>query len=634
MCGITGILAFTEEGKKYLDKIDDAVKSLHHRGPDGHGVFRHGNVALGHTRLAIIDTSEAASQPFTSGDGRYTIVFNGEIFNYRELRAELEREGYKFRSQSDTEVLLTLYSKDGKECLKKLNGFFAFAVYDNNDSSLFLARDRFGEKPLYWGRTENSSALYFSSEIQALYALGISKTIDLTATFCYFQLNYIPPEPWSIDSKISPLGAAHCAQVFSDPSFPTVFYKPWLIKPKPAPSWTGSYDKAVLLLREKLELATNRRLVSDVALGSFLSGGVDSSIIAAIAKKSKSDIQTFSIGYADEPYFDETRYANMVSKHLGTKHHVFSLTSNDLLASLHSFLENIDEPFADSSALALNALSKETRKHVTVALSGDGADELFAGYNKHAAEWRIRQNLFSSKLIKAGSPIWTLLPASRNSNFGNKVRQLRKFATGMSMSAADRYWNWASITGEEEVRKLIVANERDLISFASHKDNLVHFLKEESSLNSVLEADMNMVLQGDMLVKVDRMSMLNGLEVRPPFLDHEVVDFALSLPSEYKIDKNDRKKILKDAFRELLPAEIFSRKKKGFEVPLLKWFRGDLRGMIDELLDEKFLKEQNLFHPAEVKNIRKQLYSSDPGDSAARIWGLIVFQSWWKKYLG
>jgi asparagine synthase (glutamine-hydrolysing) len=632
MCGITGILAFTEEGKKYLDKIDDAVKSLHHRGPDGSGVFRHGNVALGHTRLAIIDTSDAAAQPFTSSDGRYTIVFNGEIFNYKELRAELEKEGCTFRSRSDTEVLLTLYAKEGDNFLNKLNGFFAFAIYDSENSSIFLARDRYGEKPLYWGYSENSNAFYFASELRALYKLGVKPRLDHSALYAYLQLNYIPPaRPWSIDYRIRQLKCGTTALVKNGEKHPEIHLSDWYKHDaEPTPP---DYESSKSQLRAILDAAVQRRLISDVPIGSFLSGGVDSSIVSALAIRYKPKLQTFSIGFADEPYFDETEFAQKVAKHIGSQHHVFKLTNVDLLETLHVFLNNLDEPFADSSALAVNALAKYTKKHVTVALSGDGADELFGGYNKHAAEFRAREKSISNSLIKAGSFLWHALPASRNSEFGNRIRQLRKFSSGLKLNSKDRYWLWATLASQREVSSLWRGGAELYSSFDHQKKYLLDGIQNNEDMNEVFRKDVEMVLEGDMLVKTDRMSMQHGLEVRSPFLDHDVMEFAMSLPSEYKINRHERKRILKDACRDLLPPEIFTRKKQGFEVPLLKWFRGDLRGMIDELLDEKFLKEQNLFNPEEVKNIRKQLHSNDPGDSAARIWGLIVFQSWWKKYL-
>jgi asparagine synthase (glutamine-hydrolysing) len=625
MCGIAGIIAFNDEGKKYLDKIDDAVKSLHHRGPDGNGVFRHGNVALGHTRLAIIDTSDAAAQPFTSGDGRYTIVFNGEIFNYKELRAELEKEGCVFRSQSDTEVLLTLYAKEGKECLNKLNGFFAFAIYDKQSGQLAITRDRYGEKPLYvvW----NSNFFAFSSEVKTLIPFCTEPKLFTHGFEWYLHLNYTPYAT-SLFEGIKPLDCGHVFTIQNYyPSKPEVWYSRTLnFKQKS----NDSYGVATKTVRKLLEAAVDRRLISDVPIGSFLSGGIDSSVVSAIAARQKSVLETFSIGYEDEPYFDETEHAQIVARHIKSKHHVFSVTNADLLESLHAFLNQLDTPFADSSALAVNMLARETRKHVTVAISGDGADELFAGYNKHAAEYLVRNPRLQETFIRAGKSIWNSLPASRQTKVGNTVRQLRKFAHGMNLSPSERYWEWAGFTRKSDIEKLLRVKSRT--------NDTRHFsgcIEEQNStdLNDVLRNDFDLVLEGDMLVKVDRMSMLNSLEVRSPFLDHELVEYVMSLPSEYKINRHERKRILKDACRDLLPPEIFTRKKQGFEVPLLKWFRGDLRGMIDELLDEKFLKEQNLFNPEEVKNIRKQLHSSDPGDSAARIWGLIVFQSWYKKFL-
>ncbi len=627
MCGITGILAFTEEGRKYLDKIDDAVKSLHHRGPDGSGVFRHGNVALGHTRLAIIDTSNAAAQPFTSSDGRYTIVFNGEIFNYKELRAELEKEGCVFRSQSDTEVLLMLYQQQKPGWMQSLNGFFAFVVFDKLTGSLSMYRDRYGEKPLYYYK--NQDFLAFASEVKGLTAFIQNRELNRGSIAAFLHLNYSPLGFGVLDG-IGRIGPGEIEHQDGKNEFSLVDDKFYIQKFALNQRSPDSYSIAKNKVYDLLNKAVERRLISDVPIGSFLSGGVDSSIVSAIASKHKTNIETFSVGYADEPFFDETEYAKLVSKHIGSKHHVFSVTNKDLLESLHTFLEHLDEPFADSSALAVNILARETRKHVTAAISGDGADELFAGYNKHAAEFLARNPGGRESFIRAGKSLWNVLPASRNSKTGNTIRQLRKFAHGMSLSPKDRYWEWAGYTQKGQLTELVGTEPSEHIKRYSTEDFSDGV---NADMNDVLRADFKLVLEGDMLVKVDRMSMLNSLEVRSPFLDHELVEYVMSLPSEYKINRHERKRILKDACRDLLPPEIFSRKKQGFEVPLLKWFRGDLRGMIDELLDEKFLKEQNLFNPEEVKNIRKQLHSNDPGDSAARIWGLIVFQSWWKKYL-
>lgn len=628
MCGITGILAFTEEGRKYLDKIDDAVKSLHHRGPDGSGVFRHGNVALGHTRLAIIDTSDAAAQPFTSSDGRYTIVFNGEIFNYKELRAELEKEGCVFRSESDTEVLLTLFQQNKNGWLNTLNGFFSFVVYSHVDGLLTLVRDRYGEKPLYYYHCKD--IFVFASEQKTIIPFLQTRTIDSSSLKGYLHLNYNP----SCDSmmqEIMQVAPGDLYTQYTKDDFRWIDDSWYSQTESFAKRSADAYEFAKNNVRLLLEKSVRRRLISDVPIGSFLSGGIDSSIVSALAVRENANIETFSIGYSDEPFFDETEYARLVSKHIGSRHHVFSVTNNDLLESLHAFINNLDDPFADSSALAVNILARETRKHVTAAISGDGADELFAGYNKHAAEFLARNPGIRETFIRAGKQLWNILPASRNSKTGNTIRQLQKFSNGLSLPVKERYWEWAGYTVRGQLDALVKFKEN---VFNAHNITAAIYKQGSPDLNDVLRADFELVLPNDMLVKVDRMSMLNSLEVRSPFLDHELVEYVMSLPSEYKINRHERKRILKDACRDLLPPEIFTRKKQGFEVPLLKWFRGDLRGMIDELLDEKFLKEQNLFNPEEVKNIRKQLHSNDPGDSAARIWGLIVFQGWWKKYLG
>ena len=309
------------------------------------------------------------------------------------------------------------------------------------------------------------------------------------------------------------------------------------------------------------------------------------------------------------------------------------LSNEDLYANLHQVLDYIDEPFADSSALAVNILSMHTKKHVTVSLSGDGADELFAGYNKHAAELKARKGGIKANLVKASHPLLKQFPKSRNSSSGNKIRQLEKFAEGMKLSPQERYWQWAKWSG---YKKEIIFSENYLKSkkgvseFEKRKNDLLKNIN--SDYNSVLLTDMQLVLENDMLVKVDRMSMSQSLEVRVPFLDHKIVDFAFSLPSNFKIDNKNRKKILKDAFKDKLPIELFNRGKKGFEVPLLKWFKTDLHSMItNDLLNDTFILEQGIFNTEEIKKLKAQLFSNNPNDAVEKVWAIIVFQYWWKK---
>ncbi len=626
MCGITGILAFNEKGKTYLSKVSDATYALLKRGPDGEGIYFNKNVALGHRRLSIIDTSNAAAQPFSESTERYTIVFNGEIFNYQQLRKQLESKGVKFKSQSDTEVLLQLYILGKEKCLEQLDGEFAFAIYDSSTEELFLARDRFGIKPLHYYKDEER--FVFASELKALIAFDIPKIIDKNSLQLYFHLNYIP-SPYSIFENVKKLEAGSFIKlnpkgIIEEKKYYSI---PYTSDYKNIPT----YDSAQKELKKLLESSVQQRMISDVPLGTFLSGGIDSSIITAIAAQNTKHLNSFSIGFKDEPFFDETEFAQLLAKKYKINHTVFQLSNEDLFGNLKEMLDCIDEPFADSSALAVNILSMHTKKHVTVALSGDGADELFAGYNKHAAELKARQGGFKARLVKSSHGLLKQLPKSRNSKTGNKIRQLEKFAEGMKLSPQERYWQWAKWSGytAEELFSKKYNSDINANAFEKRKTN---FLKNISNdYNSVLLTDMQLVLENDMLVKVDRMSMSQSLEVRIPFLDQKVVDFAFSLPSNYKIDSNNRKKIVRDAFKDMLPEELLNRKKQGFEVPLLKWFKTDLKSMItNELLEDKFIEEQEIFNLEEIKKLKAQLFSSNSNDAVEKVWALIVFQYWWK----
>ena len=633
MCGITGIVAFNDSGKKYFDKIEAANNCLAKRGPDSDGFYRAANVALGHRRLSIIDISNAANQPMTDASGRFTIIFNGEFFNFQEHRNTLIQHGETFKTQSDTEVLLKLYILEGPDCLQKINGFFAFAVHDNLEDTIFIARDRMGIKPLFY--YSDNDKLIFGSELKALMAAGIPRIPDKLSIVNYLQLNYIPG-PWTIFENVTKLKPGHYLKFHPLDGKKGVVEKQYYEIPRQAgnlPGFKGSYSEAQDKLRELLEASVKRRLISDVPLGAFLSGGIDSSVIVALASKHTSHLNTFSIGYKDEPMYDETKYAQLVADKFKTNHTVFSLSNDDLFSNLYSVLDYLDEPFADSSALAVNILSMHTRKHVTVSLSGDGADEMFAGYNKHRAEWLLRNRKLFRTTVSAVSPMLRLFEGARSSPLANKIRQIHRFADGASLSNADRYWRWCGFSDEQEINALTKLSY-ETGDYFRRKNEILKPLGSGNSLNDLLYMDMHMVLTNDMLVKVDMMSMANSLEVRVPFLDYEVVNFAFSLPDEYKMDKLNSKKILRETFRNDLPPELFNRPKHGFEVPLLKWFRTGLKSLInDDLLSDGFIDRQGLFNLDEIRNLRKRLFSSNPGEIEARMWGLIVFQYWWKKYM-
>lgn len=645
MCGITGICAFNEIGRFSMINLSKANDTLEKRGPNYGDTFISHYVGLGHRRLSILDTSPLGNQPMQSADRRFTIVFNGEIFNYPILKKALEDKGHSFISQTDTEVLLKLYELEGESCLQKLNGFFALAIFDAQENTVFLARDRFGVKPLLYSIDEDK--IVFASEIKALLAFGIEKKLDFQSLNAYLQLNYIPA-PYTIFENVKKVKEGHYIFIKNGKVEEKKFYeipKNTIAADIKKQEYTLlSYENQQKKLAELLENAVQRRLISDVPLGSFLSGGIDSSIVAGLASRHTEHLSTFSVGYRDEPFFDETKYANLVAKHFKTNHTVFSLSNDDLYEHLDEILDYLDEPFADSSAIAVYILSKRTRKKVTVALSGDGADEIFGGYNKHQAEFKVRENGFLAQMVNNLSGLWDKLPKSRNSFIGNKVRQFARFAEGAKHTPKERYWRWASFATQEDVRKILseksrqsLDNETNTVSFDERKKEILSFLQdnhtETEQMNEFLYTDMKLVLPNDMLTKVDMMSMANGLEVRTPFLDYEVVDFAFTLPISSKITGKMKKKIVQDTFRKMLPKELYNRPKQGFEVPLLKWFQTELKSKItDDLLSDTFVEQQGIFSVDEVRKLKEKLFSDNPEDSHARVWGLIVFQTWWKKY--
>lgn len=633
MCGITGIYAFSDKGRNTLTKLKASTDALEKRGPDSQGQFIYDKVGLGHRRLAVLDVSADGAQPMVDESGRYAIIFNGEIFNFLELKKKLIANGYTFFSGTDTEVLLKLYIAEGKDFLKKLNGFFAFAIYDKEEDSLFIARDRMGVKPLLIYKDEDQ--LLFASEMKAMLALGIQRKIDFVSLYQYLQLNYIPG-PASIFKGVKKLEPGHYLYIKKNRVLKKAWYRiPYDKKQVKKNDLTyGEQQKKLVTL---LDEAVQRRLIADVPVGAFLSGGIDSSVIVALAARHTNHLNTFSIGYQDEPFFDETRYANLVADKYKTNHTVFMLTNQDLYDHLFEVLDYTDEPFADSSALAVYILSKRTREQVTVALSGDGADELFAGYNKHRGEYKVREGGFAAEAITFLGPLWEVLPKSRNSGFSNRVRQFQRFAEGMSVSAKDRYYNWAALADENEAGRLLSKRIRRTLAkniYKKRRKRILEHIHPDGDLNEVLYTDMHLVLANDMLTKVDLMSMANSLEVRTPFLDYKVVNFAFSLPLSSKIDGKMKKKIVQDAFRPLLPEELYNRPKQGFEVPLLKWFRNELHPLItDELLADAFIADQGIFSVSEIRKLKAQLFSKDPGDAPGRIWALLVFQYWWKKWM-
>lgn len=624
MCGIVGALS-RQPAISFEKETYSALEKISSRGPDYQGFFGIKDGSLGHRRLSIIDTTSCAHQPMHDDSGRYTIVFNGEIYNFKIIRKELEQKGYTFESSGDTEVLLKGYLEYGEEIIHRLNGFFAFVIYDSKEKSVLAVRDRFGIKPFFYSL--NDEGFFFASELKALQCYPINKNIDYNSVAQYLHFNYIP-SPHSIFKDVKKLAPGHLMHYKSGELTISQWYS---LEKKNSEPFTGTYTEACSRLETLLDQSVQRRMISDVPLGSFLSGGIDSSVIATLARRHTNHLETFSIGYKDNPYFDETHYAIQVANQISTDHTIFKLSDEDLFEHLFQVLDYMDEPFADSSALPVYILSHLTKKKVSVALSGDGADEIFTGYNKHKAEWMILNRGGREELVTALAPLWKALPKSRNNVVFDKIRQLDKFAKSAALSPRERYWLMAGFT-TLSVQKKLLKKQINTNESVKRQKEILQYIGKTGTIDDVLRTDLSLVLPGDMLTKVDSMSMANSLEVRVPFLDHDVVEFAFSLPHEYKITSTIRKRILQDTFRDILPDALYNRPKRGFEVPLLQWLQTGLRSLIeDDLLHPTFVEEQGIFNVEETERLKKQLISNNPGDAHARVWGLLVFQYWWKK---
>ena len=620
MCGIAGSYQIDPSRPETGARIEDALTCIAHRGPDDAGVHRQGRAVLGHRRLSIIDTSSGGHQPFTDNGGRYTIVFNGEAFNYQILRAELEAQGHTFRSHSDTEVALRLFILKGPAFLHDLNGFFALAIHDAENDSLFVARDRFGVKPLLWSTADGR--FLFASELRALLALGAERTPDRLSTEQYFTYHYVPA-PYSVFTGTRKLLPGYSLTVdasgVKEEQWYDVVEASKRVKPSPEPKKT---------LFELLDDAVRLRLIADVPVGTFLSGGVDSSIVSALAARHHKHLHTFSIGYADDPFFDESRYAEEVARHIGSEHSTFKLTREELAENYPRLLAATDEPFADSSALPSFILCERTRKQVTVAVSGDGADEVFGGYRKHQAELRWRSPGAAEQVVRALAPLWRMLPRSRNGTWQNRFRQYDRFARLARTSEGERFLELAGFAEPSTAAGLVV--ERAAPNALDVRNmGFTDALRRMPGMNGVLLADVLSTLPNDMLHKVDLTSMAHALEVRTPFLDRRVVEFAFSLPAETKLRKGSGKHILRETFGHLLPTTVMTRSKKGFEVPLLELLRGPLTPFVDGLFRKDLIVAAGL-DPVGAQAVLKQMRSASPGSSQATVHALLVYLSWWK----
>ncbi|MGE0567902.1 MAG: asparagine synthase (glutamine-hydrolyzing) [Bacteroidia bacterium] len=606
MCGIAGIYFFDGRKAESFPKSRQVLDKLKHRGPDNRDATFINQCYLFHTRLSIIDTSEKSNQPFKKGDN--TLVFNGEIFNYQFLQSEVQNK----ITSGDVEVMHHLSSHEAVSVqLNKINGYFAFANYNEQNGKLIIGRDRLGIKPLYFYK--NTEFFAFASELSALLEFCEPQPINKSQIYSYFRLNYCAGNQ-SIFENIYQVPPGYIIEIQNQ----DIQFKNWYTCEK------VSVDKHSLV--DLLEDAVRLRLIADVPVGCFLSGGLDSSIIAALSCKLHPSINTFSVGFENEEYFDETMFAQKVANHIGSKHHVLKISDKDFNENFYAFLDGIDEPFADSSAFNVYLLSKFTRKQVKVALSGDGADELFKGYHKHRAlnkSGRISNQILAKTLFS----VTEILPKSRNFPFGNSIRQLSKFRELVSLSDKDKLKFLAQISSDKDLRKLL-----KIEGYQGYFNNLFQVSPCFENFELENTIDIQVVLKDDMLVKADRFSMRNGLELRNPFLDYRIIEHALNLPIDEKIDDSKQKKILKELFEPLLPQEIFKRKKKGFELPLWKWLSKYILQNPDSIwFDYDFIISQGIFNNDAVALLKKKVLSNNPGDNPAKLYAYIVFQNWYIK---
>lgn len=625
MCGIAGF-----QGSGTLDDARRMIARIAYRGPDlqdvrmiAPGPLTGVSTALAHARLSIIDLSHGADQPMHDAEGRLTIVFNGEIYNYKPLRDALIAKGRSFRTVSDTEVLLQLYAEYGDRMLPMLNGMFAFALHDARDGSLLLARDRMGKKPLYYA--EADGAFVFGSELKAVLAHpAVRQELDLTALDQYLSFEYVPA-PRSIVKGVRKLEPGHRMLVRDGRMVRDEAY--WSIDLTTRPIAEAG---AVARLDSTLRNATERRLMSDVPLGVFLSGGIDSSAVAWYAQQSTAQrINTFSIGF-EEASYDESDHARLVADRIGSAHHVEILRQRDSLDLIPELYATLDEPFADASLIPTHLLSRFARKHVTVALGGDGSDELLAGYPTFGAD-RFRK-LFGAMpvpLIGALKGMADLLPASdKNISVDFKVKQ---FLRGFGSSNQHVHTRWLGGFTPQEKQALLRPRVREELRGANGLEPVDDLLRgspwAKGDLTEIIYVYLRTYLLDDILFKVDRASMYTSLEVRAPFMDVEVVEFINSLPDDLKRRGFNGKYLLKQVMRGKLPDAIIDRPKKGFGIPLSDWLRKELRPLCEGLLAPAVLERDGLFEPVFVERLKREHFDRR-ANHRKLLWSLMVFQLW------
>lgn len=626
MCGITGFVNNSGENadRGILERMNRAIV---HRGPDEDGFYLKRNVGLAMRRLSIIDLA-GGQQPIKNADGTKWIVYNGEVYNYQELRRGLLKRGHKLNTSSDTEAVLHLYDEFGPDCLQHLRGMFAFAIWDETDRSLFLARDRVGKKPLLYSVLSDGS-LVFGSEFSALLEHpGVSRDVDHEALDSY--LSYLcVPAPMTAFKQIRKLEPGHWLR-WKDGQIETRRY--WLpdFSKKIKISEEEAIEETTRILRE----STRLRMISEVPLGAFLSGGVDSSaVVALMAQESSQPVKTFSIGFEEQDY-SELKYAKRVAEYVGAEYNEFIVKPNaiDILPTL---VEHYGEPFADPSAIPTYYVSRETRRFVTVALNGDGGDESFVGYERHVAMhfanvYNRLPNVLRRNLIEAGLGV---IPTPVN--FRNRLTRVQRFVKSASRENSDRYFRWLS-TFDPEAKVDLYTDEFQKQTSTNDPLKLLsgYFRNVNGSgtIDASLKADLMHYLPNDLLVKVDIASMANSLEARSPFLDHNLIEFAASLPENLKQRGFGTKSLLKKVAARLVPKDVIYRQKMGFAVPIRYWLGRELQSFTRDTLLSDTAKQRGMFRPEYVEGLIDEQRSGSH-DNSWKIWTLLMLELWFRRFI-
>jgi asparagine synthase (glutamine-hydrolysing) len=626
MCGIVGVVGSLRSGVE-RGALEQMNGCLRHRGPDGEGFFWDADVGLAMRRLAIIDVA-GSDQPIFNEDGSVCVVFNGEIYNFQDLRAELERRGHAFATQGDTEAIVHAYEEFGPDCVEHLWGMFAFAVWDRRRRRLLLARDRLGEKPLVYYRAPDGG-LAFASELQGLLAHpAVPRVLDPAAIDDYLTYLYVPA-PRTVYRDVRKLPPGH--RLVWEPTGCSV-----------EPYWQVRFgqkvgldeDEALERFGELFRDAVRRRLIADVPLGAFLSGGMDSSsVVAEMAALSSRPVKTFSIGFGVRD-FDELRYARQVAERFGTEHHELVVEPH-ALDVLPKLVRHYGEPYGDSSAVPTYYVARLTRAHVTVALDGDGGDELLAGYERHWAAGVAARYDRVPRFVRHGliRPLVPLVPEPRHRR--SVLRRAKRFMAAAHLPVAERYLRWVGAYDAAEKRALYTDDFRDAIAANDSGRWLRAALAAEPHLgavDAVQRVDTLMYLPDDLLAKVDIASMASSLEARPPFLDHRLVEFCAALPSAYKLRGRTSKWLLRRLMRERLPPDVLNRSKMGFGVPVGEWLRGELRPLLHDTVLSARALGRGYFRPEAVRALVDE-HVSRRADRTAHVWALLMLELWFQSGL-